>query len=52
MIITNKVKYKVKLINLIIYYYLIFYSEKNKLFSFIFLIILKIIIPIENKLDF
>ena len=32
-------------------YYLIFLKEKNKLFSFRFLIILKIIIPIENKLD-
>ena len=40
------------LIYLIINYYLFFLKEKNKLFSFIFLIILKIIIPIENKLDF
>ena len=40
------------IIYLIINYYLIFWKEKNKLFSFIFWIILKIIIPIENKLDF
>ena len=39
------------LIYLIINYYLIFIKEKNKLFSFRFWIILKIIIPIENKLD-